>query len=128
MTRIGCLVLATAVASAGCAGSRPDRDAYRAVGQASELKALVGQRVVVRGSVSDTPWQHLVASVPGRNGYYFDMEGWQIVVYAEREPASGPILVYGTVLEVEGGGKRPGKSEERFVEYHVLCDFWERAE
>ncbi|MCX7024943.1 MAG: hypothetical protein NT080_10020 [Spirochaetes bacterium] len=126
MGHFGNFILAAAVAAAGCAGA--GKAQYRVVGDAGELPGLSGERVRILGSVSELPWQHLIADLPGRTPYYFDIGTYQIVVYFPDEPAAGEKLyVYGTVLEVSGGGKSPSKSAERFTEYHVACDFWEVA-
>jgi hypothetical protein len=82
-----------------------------------------GSRVTLRGRVSDTPWQHMMTSVPGKEPAYFDLDDErQTVVYWTLPPACrGDIEVTGTVIEAKGPGKRPGggQSSEVVVERHV---------
>ena len=60
------------------------------------------EKVALVGSVSETPWQHLIA-FPATHpvATYFDVGKHQIVIYsAEEITAKGELRVRGTVLEV----------------------------
>ena len=86
---------------------------------------IPGKAVVVRGRVSDTPWQHLMGHVEGKQAVYFDLEdGGQTVVYvAIPIECPGAVQVEGEVLEVRGAAKRPGgpetKVDDSYAERHI---------
>jgi len=80
-----------------------------------------GERVMVRGRISQTPWQHMITSVEGKRAEYFDLEGGgQTVIYArDLPPCAGTLEIEATVLRVAGPGKRPGR-DTRADEYVEL--------
>lgn len=84
-----------------------------------------GQVVRVLGTISNTPWQHLVAHIPGKLVEYLDLEdGGQTVIYIDKSPhCPGMVEVEGVVMEVQGSTKRPGgprnAQEESFSELHI---------
>lgn len=98
---------------------------YTPVSDSAELKNYVGKKVAVEGKISKIPWQHLMhppSSHPFE--YYFDMEKFQIVIYAKKKVACDKTLkVSGTVIELHGAGKG-SKADETFKEYHVVVDSW----
>jgi hypothetical protein len=95
----------------------------------SDSKSWIpGEPVVARGRISNTPWQHLIGHVAGKQADYFDLEdGGQTVVYLAK-PISCPGLVEvaGTVKEVRGSSKRPGgpdtKVDDSYGELHIDVD------
>jgi hypothetical protein len=86
---------------------------------------VAGRPVVARGRPSDTPWQHMMGHVEGKQAGYFDLaDGGQTVVYvAAPIECPGLVEVEGQVLEVRGSSKRPGEPESKvddsYVEQHV---------
>lgn len=97
---------------------------YIAVKDAQELGNYVGQKVAVKGTVSNTPWQH-VMNPPKTHpvAIYFDMGKWQIVIYAkEKISCAGKVKVRGTVMQL-GGASKPG-AKETVTEYHIVGDKW----
>jgi hypothetical protein len=94
------------------------------------LHEQVGQSVEVLGRISDTPWQHMMGSVPGKpHALYFDLAagGAQTVLYsADLIRCKGDVLVKGTVIEVSGAGKRdPARKEPLHREFHIDVTSWE---
>jgi hypothetical protein len=81
--------------------------------RASDLSARVGERVVLAGRVSQTPWQHMIRGDLKKQSAYIDLErGGQIVAYAEGSiSCPGTVVLTGTVLLTEGSSKRPGSKE-----------------
>ncbi len=97
---------------------------YIPVKDAQELKNYVGQKVVVKGTVSNTPWQH-VMNPPETHPVeiYFDIGKWQIVLYAkEKISCAGKVKVKGKVMQL-GGESKPG-AKETVTEYHIVVDKW----
>jgi hypothetical protein len=90
------------------------------------ISKYVGKKVCVKGTVSRTPWQHMIGI---QEGYpfseYFDIGDYQIVIYS-REPVrcKGEVLVYGSVVLIEGQTKDPARKEAA-TEYHLRVDRWE---
>lgn len=84
-----------------------------------------GQSIVVRGSISKIPWQHLIAPPPGKVVDYLDLEdGGQTVIYVDKTPpCRGLVEVEGVVLELRGRSKRPGgqpgKVDETYSELQI---------
>ena len=98
---------------------------YTPVSDPAALKNYVGKKVIVEGKISKIPWQHLV-NPPKTHpvDYYFDMEKFQIVIYAKEKIACDKTLkVFGEVIELRGAGKG-SKADETFKEYHVVVDSW----
>jgi len=92
-----------------------------------DLEPFVNKKIALVGRVSDVMWQHVMnppASHPHET--YFDTGGTQIVLYSQ-EPIheTDRIRVEGTVIAVEGGGEGT-KSPEKFTEYHLIVDTWEK--
>ncbi len=109
---------------ASCAGTAN----YTRLDSALAMERFAGKKVELAGRVSDTPWQHLVGNPDGfPYSCYFDVDRFQIVVYAKRPIAcSGVLVVRGTVVEIRGSSKQPGsKADESYVEYHLTADEWE---
>jgi hypothetical protein len=105
-----------------------DEAEYTLVNDAKTLSAYEGKKVCVKGKISNTPWQHLVASpdsfpIPT----YFDVGDYQIMVYSKKELACPDceceIEIKGTVLKVQSAGKHP-KADEVLTEYHITADSW----
>ena len=92
------------------------------------LKDKVGEKIAIKGKISDIPWQHMIKDVENHSHiYYFDLEdGDQIVIYSAVELyCNRSLLVTGEVIEVKGKSKRPGKIDDvTFVEYHMIIDDW----
>ncbi len=115
-----------------CAGGpRAEEPPWPAPVGGGELGARVGQRVVVVGREAREIWQHLVGGVPGKQALYFDLaDGEQIVVHlAAPFACAGDVTLAGTVLEVRGPSKRPGregetKVDDSYVEYALDVDAW----
>lgn len=96
------------------------------IGDPAGLGGQVGNKIVIVGTVSETPWQHMVDPRPSHpHATYFDMGSGQIVVYS-KEPigCAGTVRVTGTVIRLEGSSKDP-RRKETCTEYHVLADSWE---
>jgi hypothetical protein len=96
------------------------------INSAADLGGRAGEKVVIIGSVSETPWQHMIDTRPSHpRETYFDMGSGQIVVYS-KEPieCGGTVRVTGTVVRIEGSSKDP-RRKEICAEYHVLADTWE---
>jgi hypothetical protein len=96
------------------------------------LSRYVGQQVELAGKKSRIPWQHLVGQVEGKQAEHFDPEdgGNQLVVHvAGGLPSEEPCVLWGRVLEVRGGSKRPprpgdkpSKADDSYVEYALDVD------
>jgi hypothetical protein len=107
----------------GCA----TMDNYTPLPDTARMSAYVDKKVSLVGKISNTPWQHMIASVKEYPySEYFDVGDFQIVVYA-RQPmkCGGNVRVFGRVLEVSGRGKRPEPGDEVYTEYHLLVDRWQ---
>ena len=91
------------------------------------MSEYVDKKVCLMGKVSNIPWQHMIAMVDGYPVIeYFDVKDYQIVIYAETPiECNGMVKLYGTVLEVQGEGKRYEPGDELYTEYHLLVDRWE---
>ena len=85
-----------------------------------------GTQVTLRGRISDTPWAHMMTSVPGKQPAYFDRGDRQTVVYWATAPTCpADIEITGTVIEARGPSKkRPSSAEpvEEFVERSIDVD------
>lgn len=119
--------VAALLASVGAAGEWLD------VGGSAELSRHEGRRVRLVGRVSATPWQHLMGAAPGKSlDTYFDTaDRGQIVVYSDRPiECRGEMQIWGTVVRVHGGPKRPDapgkttKMPEEYEEHHLAADGW----
>jgi len=101
---------------------------YNKVTNLIDLKNFEGKKVEVTGNISDVMWQHIANSPSSHpNQTYLDIGDYQTILYS-KEPITekGKLIVKGTVLAVQGGG--PGqKSEDKFTEYHVVVDEYEKA-
>lgn len=77
------------------------------------LRERVGQRAVLAGRVSKTPWQHMIRADMHKEAVYVDLDGGgQTVAYAKGGIAcEGPVLLRGEILLTEGSSKRPGSKE-----------------
>jgi hypothetical protein len=84
-----------------------------------------GKPITARGKISNTPWQHLVGHVDGKQPEYFDLEGdaGQTIIYVAKRPTCpGTIEVQGLVYEVRGPSKHPGKPtkvDDSYGELHI---------
>jgi hypothetical protein len=110
------------IAAGGCTVLRTSGEIRDAAG----LGRLAGEKVVIVGTISDTPWQHMVAPRASHpHEAYFDMGSGQIVVYS-KEPieCGGTVRIAGAVIMLEGSSKDP-RRKETCTEYHVLADSWE---
>lgn len=98
------------------------------------LTSLVDENIILIGSKSNIPWQHLVGSFEDyRNPEYIDCpEGPQIVGHFKEMydiEANKPLEMTGKVVKVVGLPKRPEPdSDERYVEYQILIDEWKYKE
>ena len=94
-----------------------------------KLSENIGKTISLIGSVSPTPWQHLIEiKETYENIEYLDLEdGNQIVVYSRKSiKCEGRIKITGKVIEVAGRSKRPGDtSESVYSEYQIVVDDWE---
>jgi hypothetical protein len=110
---------------AACAGTAMN---YQKNIPVTDLRTHDGERVELRGRVSNTPWQHLIANPEGfPHSCYFDVDDYQIVVYSKQPiVCQGLLSVRGAVVKVQGSSQRPGtKADETFVEYHLAADEWD---
>lgn len=104
------------------------------INDSSELPSLVDENIILIGSKSNIPWQHLVGSFEDyRNPEYIDCpEGPQIVGHFKEMydiEANKPLEMTGKVVKVVGLPKRPEPdSDERYVEYQILIDEWKYKE
>ena len=116
------VLAALAVYAGGCVKmNRADE-----IGDPAGLSGMAGKRIVIVGTVSGTPWQHMVDPRPSHpHETYFDMGRGQIVVYS-KEPVScaGTVRIAGTVIRLEGSSRDPQRKETG-TEYQVLADSWE---
>ncbi len=90
----------------------------------------VNTKIFVSGSISQEPWQHIIFNPKGFPFFfYFDLEDdYQIVIYSKTDipDTSEPIRIFGKIIAVEAGSKRPGtKIQEKFTEYQMLVETWE---
>ena len=89
----------------------------------------LGQYITLTGTISKTPWQHLIQFFDDRSNInYFDLDnGEQIVIYTfEPITCIGKMKITGEVILTEGGSKRPQKIQtETYIEYQILVDTWE---
>jgi hypothetical protein len=99
---------------------------YTVLEDTVRMPEYTGKKVCLKGRISRTPWQHMISV---QQGYpipdYFDVGDFQIVIYS-REPVrcKGDVLVYGTVVLIEGETKNPNRKESA-TEYHLKVDRWE---
>jgi hypothetical protein len=93
----------------------------------SSIYQYTDKKISLVGELSDIPWQHMIAFVEGHPySEYFDIRGYQIVIYSETAiDCPGKVRVYGTVIKVQGKGKRPDPGDELYTEYHLVVDEWE---
>lgn len=101
---------------------------YEVVEKMKDLKDLVDKKVCITGTISNEPWQHLIASPDSFPiSTYFDIGDMQIIVYSAKELACPnckcEIEIKGTVLKVQGKGKG-SKADEQYIEYHIVADSW----
>ena len=114
--------MAFSILAGGCAQTQQSGEMSDPAG----LGGQVGNKIVIVGTVSETPWQHMVDPRPSHpHATYFDMGSGQIVVYT-KEPieCAGTVRVAGTVIRLEGSSKDP-RRKETCTEYHVQADSWE---
>ena len=94
-----------------------------------KLSANVGNEISIIGTISITPWQHLIDfNEEYSNIGYLDLEdGNQIVIYSRKMiKCEKKIKIEGKVIEVSGRSKRPGDtSEEVYREYQIIVEDWE---
>lgn len=122
MTRNAAILAAAVLIAGGCAPVMPSGGIRDAV----DLGNQVGKRIIIMGTVSNTPWQHMIDPRPSHpHETYFDMGSSQIIVYS-REPieCGGTVRITGTVIMLEGSSKDP-RRKETCSEYQVLADSWE---
>ncbi len=102
-------------------------DDYVTLEDTAPMHEYVDKKVCLVGQVSSIPWQHMIAFVEGHPySEYFDVRDYQIVIYAKTPiECQGMVRLYGTVLKVEGKGKRPDPGDELYTEYHLVVDKWE---
>jgi hypothetical protein len=121
-----CIILITVfVVISGCSGNKK----YEYLEGTSELGGCIGKRIVLEGTISPMPWQHMINN---NQGYpyieYFDVGEDQLVVYSKEKIDCGGLLrVEGRVIQIEGKSKRPG-SDEVYREIQIEVDGWECAE
>lgn len=118
--------LVALAALAVCAGGCARMNRADGIGDPAGLSGLAGKRIVIVGTVSGTPWQHIVDPRPSHPyETYFDMGRSQIVVYS-KEPVScaGTVRITGTVIRLEGSSGDP-RRKEACTEHQVLADSWE---
>ncbi len=93
------------------------------------LSENIGNDISLIGSISNTPWQHLIEITETYgNIEYLDLEdGNQIVIYSKKLiKCERKVRITGKVIEVTGKSKRPGDtSEEVYTEYQIIVDDWE---
>ena len=110
------------------------KTSYRSVTSLAELAPLVGQRIELEGSLSQTMWPHMFQlRMSHPHHAYLDVGDRQTVIYTTSPmPERGRIRVRATVDEVRGSpqepGQKPSKADENWVEYHLVVDSWEPIE
>ena len=100
---------------------------YQELTDTTYISQYVDKKVILTGKISHVPWQHMIKSVESHPfTEYFDIGDYQIIIYSKEEIKCNKILkLYGTVIKVEGKGKRPEPSDDIYTEYHLLVDKWE---
>jgi len=92
----------------------------------SYLGSYSGRRVILEGTLSDIPWQHLI-DIPDSHpeiSYLNTDGGGQTVLYSKDSmKCSRRVQIKGTVVEVQGKSKRPG-SKEQYREFQIIVDAW----
>jgi len=86
----------------------------------------VEENINLTGKISVRPEQHMI-DVPQGYPYsdYFDTDKIQYVIYSkEKINCSGEFTLKGSMIEIEGGSKRPG-SDEVYTEKQILVDSYE---
>lgn len=88
-----------------------------------------GEQLVMVGRVSQTPWQHMIQTIPGKTAYYVDLAvGGQVVAYASGNmECKGQILLWAKVVLAEGTSKRPGDTKS-FTEAQLDVNRWACAD
>jgi hypothetical protein len=105
-------------------------DDYVLLEDTSSIYQYADKKISLVGELSDIPWQHMIAYVEGHPySEYFDIPGYQIVIYSKTQiKCQGKVKLYGTVLKVQGKGKRPDPGDDLYTEYHLVVDKWECAQ
>lgn len=88
------------------------------------LNAAQGKAVVVEGTVSAVPYQHMMPGAPdARHDIYLDLDGDAQVVVISRSPieCKKRVRIEGTVYEVSGAGKGGG---DTYREPYVRAEKW----
>lgn len=101
-------------------------DEYHALADTTYMSEYVDKKVILTGKISHVPWQHMIKSVQSHPfTEYFDIGDYQIIIYSKEEIKCEDMLkLYGTVIKVEGKGKRPEPSDDIYTEYHLVVDKW----
>lgn len=91
---------------------------------------IAGKSMELTGTISDTPWQHMIDAPRGyENANYVDFaDGDQMVVYSKTPmECEGDVNIKGRYVEIEGTSKRPG-SDESYTELQIMADEFECAD
>jgi hypothetical protein len=92
-----------------------------------EFEENIGKEIILKGKLSDTPWQHMIdTSQKYENIYYLDLEGGDQIVFYSRNPVEckDEIMIKGKVIRVVGKSKKPG-SDITYIEYQIVAEEWE---
>lgn len=87
---------------------------------ASNLSKYLGQKVTVKGKISQVQWQHTIKFIETHPfALNFDMNDLQIIIYSKTDiRTEEPIEVTGKVIKVDWKSEKAGNDE--FAEYHVI--------
>ncbi len=102
----------------------------------TDLSRFEGKNILIKGRVSNVPWQHLIGNFKDYPvAVYFDIgkdfDKYQTVIYLRKgsEPDENEIiLVKGQVVKVEGMSKRGNSDKDIFNEFHILVHEYEYAD
>lgn len=92
------------------------------------LKKNVGEKITIRGEISNIMWQHFgkyVEGYPHEN--YIDLDdNTQIVVYTKKPiKCKGLVELIGEVIAIDSSNNEPeSKIHDGFIEYQLVVDSW----
>jgi len=95
---------------------------YTKVDNITSFKDFIGKKIKVSGTISNTPWQHIMAGDSAHPfSYYFDINDEQTVIYTKADIMcqTKRIEVYGSVIEIISGSEKTGSD---YKECQILVE------